>query len=238
MKVNDLECETCPENYINVSNHCLECGSEELLKKTYDETLCPSCGPNCLHCELGNICSICGVGYFVNDIKQCEACSENCSRCLSNQICLQCESEAVLSLDSSKCYQVGASILAIHKNSGLLSGEDTKFVLIYDSAKGDQNRDDKNSIPIVSNFEVLQFRETIENCLFYQLANFCLFCRPKHFAYQGMCLPCLENCQFCKSGDSCVECLGGYEFDAVDGKCLQKVTSIFSYKLFSDNYLI
>ena len=195
----NVECNTCE------ADPSIQLLSTDYGKICADDPINPSVS-NCAILGSPPICGECMFGYALNSQLKCTTCqaySDGCRKCSlgTNPTCNDCKSGYGLQYDEVTSGLKCASCESVSADCKLC-------------------REDGESTP--REFKCLETSSCTSHCMSCTASE----CTSWHDGYFPATqnplnvLPCVENCQKCNNGASCVECKSGYRVSIDSSSCI------------------
>ncbi|ELP86978.1 protein serine/threonine kinase, putative, partial [Entamoeba invadens IP1] len=218
----------CDEGYVLKSNVCYSCG--EIFGPCKKCTL-----TECLTCEIDNvledgkcvssncktvidgICESCQAKNEFNNKTNCEVIEEKCVAYDGVGNCISCSSG--LQLSNGKCSNTKGDNCQDANEFGCFSCESGNFLNTEKTCQPCSNEcgtcvDTGEFCLVCKNLSYtknlishscLQNEELQNTCeIFSQFG--CLVCKSGYFMNNFTCVRCVDNCQYCRDSNECVEC--------------------------------
>lgn len=118
-------CKACSSNCISCSNVnlCLSCQNNYVLGLSSSDIICASFTST--HCfnSLNSLCTVCDVGYLLDNTPAypiCGVCVPNCKNCQTPTICLQC-ADKYYPVGTTSCLPCSSNCLTCTDNTKCLT---------------------------------------------------------------------------------------------------------------------
>lgn len=214
-----LTCSSCQLGYFqNANNQCSPCSSScrgcqgspnncTSCVEGFDAVngACVNCSsqfPSCISCTVENTslyCDACSPGLYLYQKTQCLPCISNCQLCYGPSSCSQCLPTFYYSAPNQACTQCPqANCLACGNGTACTSCPIGSFVNV-----------------MAGTCETC--RKGCDDC---SGVGACMDCSDGFYNFNGLCYPCLAECEQCVGGPyNCTFCMDGFFKAGESGVC-------------------